>query len=74
VLLQTMHDIIGNSVAFFFRQPLTKTPHKFARALQRKRYGKTQHVPARAHFVREQTGNRRVKRLSLPCRRMARNH
>jgi hypothetical protein len=42
--------------------------------LQRKRYGKTQHVPARAHFVREQTGNRRVKRLSLPCRRMARNH
>jgi hypothetical protein len=31
VLLQAMHDIIGNSVAFFFRQLLAKTPYKFAR-------------------------------------------
>jgi hypothetical protein len=32
VLLQTMHDIIGNSVALFFRQLLAKTADKFARA------------------------------------------
>jgi hypothetical protein len=27
VLFQTMHDIIGNAVAFFFRQLLAKSSH-----------------------------------------------
>jgi hypothetical protein len=35
VLLQTMNDIIGNAVAFFFSQLLAKSSHKFARAHKR---------------------------------------
>jgi hypothetical protein len=31
VLLQLMHDVIGHSVTFFFRQFGTKAAHKFAR-------------------------------------------
>jgi hypothetical protein len=31
VLLQAIHDIIGNAVAFFFRQLLAKSAHEFAR-------------------------------------------
>ena len=42
VLLQTMHDT-GNSVAFCYRQFLTKSACKFARASQR---DEAQHVPA----------------------------
>jgi hypothetical protein len=34
LLLQSMHDIIGNSVSFFFRQFLPKAANKFARAFQ----------------------------------------
>jgi hypothetical protein len=30
VLLQTIHDITANAVAFFFRQFFTKSTHKFA--------------------------------------------
>jgi hypothetical protein len=30
VLLQLVHDIIGNTVTFFFGQFLTKSAHKFA--------------------------------------------
>jgi hypothetical protein len=30
VLLQAMHDIIGNSIAFLFSQPLAKAAYKFA--------------------------------------------
>jgi hypothetical protein len=36
VLFQAMHNIIRNSVAFFFCQFLTKSPHKFPRTPQRK--------------------------------------
>ena len=32
MLLQLMHDIVGNSVAFFFGQFLAKSAHKFAHA------------------------------------------
>jgi hypothetical protein len=49
VLLQAMHDIIGNSVAFFFRQFLTKSAHKFPRAPESKRDGEAQHVSTGAH-------------------------
>jgi hypothetical protein len=40
-----MHDIIGNTVAFFFGQLLTKAPDKFARASQRECDSETQNVP-----------------------------
>jgi hypothetical protein len=30
MLFQPMHNIVGNSVAFFFRQLLTETAHKFS--------------------------------------------
>ncbi len=53
VLLQPMHDIIGNSVALFLGQLLAKIPHKFARASQRECDGKAQHVPTGAHSVDE---------------------
>ena len=35
MLLQLLHDIIGHSVTFFFRQFRTKSAHKLARASQR---------------------------------------
>jgi hypothetical protein len=31
MLFQLMHDVIGNSIAFFFGQPLAKSAHKLAR-------------------------------------------
>jgi hypothetical protein len=34
-LLQLVHDIIGNTVAFLFRQFLAKSAHKFAGTSQR---------------------------------------
>jgi hypothetical protein len=46
-----MHDIIGNSVAFFFRQFLAKSAHKLARASQRKCDGEAQHVAAGTHLA-----------------------
>jgi hypothetical protein len=48
-----MHDIVGNSVAFFFAQFLAKAAHKFARASQRKSDGETQHVPTSTHRAEE---------------------
>jgi hypothetical protein len=36
MLLQLMHDVIGNSVAFVFCQFLAKSAHKFARALEKR--------------------------------------
>jgi len=47
--LQTMHDIIGYPVAFFFREFLTKSAHEFACAPQRECDSEAQHVPAGAH-------------------------
>ena len=41
MLLQTMHDIIGDAIAFFFSQFLAKPAHKFARTSQRESDGKT---------------------------------
>ena len=37
MLLQTMHDIIGNPVAFFFRQLLAKPTHLSANAMAKLR-------------------------------------
>jgi hypothetical protein len=42
VLFQTMHDIIGNTVALFFCQFLTKAAHEFARTSQRERDSEAQ--------------------------------
>ena len=42
MLLQAIHDIIGNSIAFFFRQPHAKSAHKFARASERECNGEAQ--------------------------------
>lgn len=67
MLLQTMHDIIGNSVALFFRQLLAKTPHKFARAPEREGDGKTQHVAAGTHPVTRT--NREQLSIRLPLQR-----
>ena len=51
-----MHNIIRNSVAFFFGQFLAKAAHKFACTSQRECDGKTQHVPTSPHPpIREQT-------------------
>ena len=62
MVLQTTHDIIGNSVAFFFRQPLAKSAHKLARAYQRKCNSEAQHV-ASSHFCHESGTS-----LSIDCR------
>jgi hypothetical protein len=42
VLLQLMHDIIGNSVSLFFRQFRAKTAHEFARSSERECNGEAQ--------------------------------
>ena len=42
VPFQTMHDIIGNTVALFFCQFLTKAAHEFARTSQRERDSEAQ--------------------------------
>lgn len=41
VLLQSVHDIVGNAEAFFFRKFFAKPAHKFARAPQRECDGET---------------------------------
>jgi hypothetical protein len=41
VLLQTLHDIIGYPVAFFFGKFLAKSADKLARASQRERDSST---------------------------------
>jgi hypothetical protein len=63
VLLQTMHDIIGNPVAFFFRQSFAKTAHEFARTSQRECYGKAQHVPTGPHWAKRTNSERLGKRV-----------
>ena len=49
VLLQLVHDIIGNSVALFFCQFPRKAAHQFAGTSQRERNSETQQVPAGTH-------------------------
>jgi len=49
VLLQLVHDIIGNSVAFFFGQFFSKSANKFACTHQCECDSEAQHVPAGAH-------------------------
>ena len=51
VLLQAMHEIIGNSVAFFFRQFVAKSAHKFARASKRECDSEAQELPTGAHPI-----------------------
>ena len=50
MLLQTMHDVIRNSIALFFRQFVAKSAHKLACASQRECDGEAQHISASAHF------------------------
>src|SRR5262249_46899073 len=57
VLLQAMHDIVSNSIAFFLCQFLAKSAHKFSRASQRECDGEAEHVPAGALPRSEQIGN-----------------
>jgi hypothetical protein len=57
VLLQAMHDIIGNTVTFLFRQFLAKSAHKFAGTSQRECNSETQQVPAGTHVLWEQMEN-----------------
>ncbi len=53
VLLQTVHDIIGNSVAFFLAQLLAKPAHKFARTPQREGDSEAQQIAAGGHSDNE---------------------
>ena len=57
MLLQTMHDIVGNSVAFFFRQFPAKSAHELAYASQGECNSENQHVPPGTHKALEQIGN-----------------
>ncbi len=57
MLLQLMHDIIGNSVTFFFGQFLAKSAHQFARASQRECNGEAQQVSTGTHVPLEQIEN-----------------
>jgi len=57
VLLQAMHDIVSNSIAFFLCQFLAKSAHKFSRASQRECDGEAEHAPAGALPRSEQIGN-----------------
>ena len=50
VLLQAMHDVIGNSVALFLCQFLTEATHEFARASQRECDGEAQEIVASTHW------------------------
>jgi hypothetical protein len=49
VLLQLVHDVIGNEVAFILSETLSQAPNEFARLPQGKSNRKPQHVTTRPH-------------------------
>ena len=67
MLLQLVHDIIGNTVTFLFRQFLAKSAHKFAGASQRECNSETQHVPTGTHAIMRTNGERLGKPYRCQC-------
>ena len=69
MLLQAMHNIVGNSVAFFLSQFFTKSADELACASQGERDSEAQHVPAGAHSGKSrarlpQTNRQRTANIS----------
>ena len=49
MLLQSGNHVVGDEVAFVLAQPVAKSPHQLARAHERERDRKPEHVAAGFH-------------------------
>jgi hypothetical protein len=61
VLLQLVHDIIGNQEALIFAEFVPQAAHQLACPHERKGNGKLQHVASGAHENRLRTKRQKVK-------------
>jgi hypothetical protein len=64
VLLQTLHDVVGDEMTLIFGETLAQSPNRLATPHERKRNRKPQSVPSGSHLL-EHKGNGRQQ---LRCR------
>lgn len=53
MLLQSLHDIVSDEVAFVFAQTLAQSSNELARSSESESNREPQHVPSSAHLTNE---------------------